>query len=657
MNYHRWPLLLAAIALLAGMPLLAGDGEDTEPPEHKSTVEFKTGYRGSSTDDELLRVAEYETVHPDPISALLWRSSPYDSKTVGLELFRMNSYDMSGGLELDLDRMVRLDATLDGFIHRLDNDPVANLKATSDIKTVRSSDLDFGVDHQIRVRLYDGEATIRHPAMNGLSFRTGFRVLERDGTRQSLSTSHCTSCHVVAQGRQVDQSTRDVSLGAHFAGGRVDLDYEISGRRFEENGLGAIAPYETALRPAPPGWKPAEDGSRGDPCVGADPLLWEPGCVPVDTVRPFNDRLWYENTSLEVDIIPEVEKLSHKFKARAGVGDDSSFKLTLVQSTTENRNTNLEYDFKAYRASYYTMLDRNLRLNVYAHHEELENDRVFVDLPAIFGPAPVSGYPGYPAPPGVTFQNWRRDDTDDEPVGLAALNAAIEFEQYFRESRLDRTEDRLGFDLVWRPVRRGSMRFGYKYRNVDRDNDVVKVGFDANGELTSFLVDGETTSNTFRVAWNQRVRRRARLHAELKYTTTDNPYANVNGGLRRFAGYRASDGEVIGQASTPKNTDSLQYYELHAFRVADLGLHPSDDLTARASARWSPKQARWSVGGTARYRMAENDELDYTDWERTAGGVGANVMVAGGSKFLFNVGVDHAFQETDAEAIVPLMDG
>ena len=55
---------------------------------------------------------------------------------------------------------------------------------------------------------------------------------------------------------------------------------KVRGRKFEENGLTPIAPYEAALRPAPAGWKPAEDGSRGAPCVGPDPALWEPGCVP-----------------------------------------------------------------------------------------------------------------------------------------------------------------------------------------------------------------------------------------------------------------------------------------------------------------------------------------------------------------------------------------
>ena len=53
------------------------------------------------------------------------------------------------------------------------------------------------------------------------------------------------------------------------------------------------------------------------------------------------------------------------------------------------------------------------------------------------------------------------------------------------------------------------------------------------------------------------------------------------------------------------------------------------------------------------WRSAENDELDYTDWEQQSWGVGANLWVAGGPKFMFNLGLDHGFQETDAEVIVP----
>jgi hypothetical protein len=132
---------------------------------------------------------------------------------------------------------------------------------------------------------------------------------------------------------------------------------------------------------------------------------------------------------------------------------------------------------------------------------------------------------------------------------------------------------------------------------------------------------------------------------------------NVGGALRAYVEDPDNPGVPLGVAGSPKQPASLQYYELHSFRVANLSVRPTADLNARVSGSWTPKGKNWSFTANARYRDSENDELNLTDWNQNHVGVGANVLVAGGSKWLFNLGVDHSVKETDAETIIPLMDG
>jgi hypothetical protein len=235
----------------------------------------------------------------------------------------------------------------------------------------------------------------------------------------------------------------------------------------------------------------------------------------------------------------------------------------------------------------------------------------------------------------VTYEEWVNN------VLLPARPGASEpvsFSDFDRLSPMDREETRLGADVSWRANRRNSLRLGYKYRSIDRDHIVLNDG------------TGETTSHTLKASWNYRAARRLRWINTLRYSTIDNPYVNVDGGLRAYSE------EPPGIAPSPKSPLSLQYFELQALRVANLSSVPTDELRFRSQATWSPK-GKWALSGNVRYRDAENDELDWTRWEHNTTGFGANLWFAAGPEFQFTLGVDSQTQETDAAAIVPVMDG
>jgi hypothetical protein len=631
---HRPWIYVSIAALVLAAPAFSGDGEEVEPPEDRQKLEVTTGYQGSSQDGEMARVAEYDVVEPTEILGLDWRSSPYSSTRLGLDLFTISSEDIKGGLEVDTGRVFMLDATVDGFLRRAPHDDLSNLPAASDIKTVRATDYEPGADYDYRTRLYRVDALIRPPSTPGVTFRAGYRELGRKGHRQVLTTSHCTSCHVTARGREVDNKTTDLSLGVHGRTAKWDFDYDVNGRRFKEYGDTPNAFYELALRPAPPGWTPSEVNLAG---------LRDPANVPAATPAVFDDRLWFQGKPISYDNTPENKRIRHQFKAKADFDKGRFLNLNAVYSNTENETTGLEYDYTAYRARYTTRTGEKSRLNAFARYEKLDNDEYLVDNLALnrLDEAYRTSYP--PDPPGATYytyQGWRESQGDD-----------VQFERWLRSSAMDRTDARVGADWVWRGVRRGSLRLGYEYRDIDRDNVVLADG------------DGRTKINKAKVGWNQRFRNRVRLNAKLTYTDSDNPYVNVDGAMRQFAfnaeGYDGIDPwtAVVGRTTSPLLAASLQYYQLHALRVADVSGVPSSEVAALANASYGPKKGRWSVTGHVRYRGAENDELDYTDWERASQGIGVTAWLAPTPRFMMTLGVDSYSQDTDAEVIIPLMDG
>jgi hypothetical protein len=315
--------------------------------------------------------------------------------------------------------------------------------------------------------------------------------------------------------------------------------------------------------------------------------------------------------------------------------------VAVVAANTENLNTKLESDLRAYRARYSTKIGRTSRINFWGRYEEIENQDAFVDLVAMNGlDSPYQT--GYGAAPFTfyTFQDWRQ-----------SLGEDVVFNSYNRLSAYNRKIGRVGANWIWRPVRRGSLKVGYQYKSIDRDNVVLADG------------TGKSTSNQIKLAWNQRFRKRTRINAKLSYTDTDNPYVNDRGARRTFA-FDAANYDpanpitaVLGVAPSPLTPQSLQYYQLHVLRMADVSNAATSQLKFLANASYAPKGAKWSLTGTLRLRAAENDELNETEWTQGVAGVGVTAWVAPSPRFYLTAVVDLHRAETETEVIIPLMDG
>lgn len=605
---------LAALLALTALPAAEHDTEDTAPPEDDYKLEFDTGYVGSSTEGSLNRAAEYTVTDPNPYVALRYHNSPYDKNFFKFDFSRRNSVEAQSSLLFDGNRVWKLEADYDGLLHRLDHDPLSNLQAVSEIKVVRSTDYEPDAEYSIDYKLLRAGLDIRPPGARWLTLRVGAREQQRKGMRQQLSASHCTSCHITGQGREIDQSTTDLTIGAHFEAGRVDIDYEYLDRSFSENGSTTEAPYETALHPA-------------------------------NVNLPFQDRLWFQNGDYPIAQVPDLKKTRHTFKIRASYSKGQALNFTLAQSETENEKVGNSYKFLAYRGLYSWRPGEKTRVNFWGRRDEIDNDTLLVDLPGVFGPAPTTTYPGFGA--DYTFQDWR---IGLQGPPLHSLFDLPDFEVWTRQSSMNRTNNHLGVDAVYRPYRYGSLRLGYKYSQIDREFVTLADG------------TGETTMHTLKASWNQRITRKLRWDTKVQYVDTDNPYVSVDGGCREYLPDPTDPSIPAGFAPSappntfgPKDPNSLQYYELQQLRVADLSAVPSKSLAVRSHATWS--KGHWAVSGSVRYRDARNDSLDTSTWERDTVGAGVNLWVGIRSDVHFTAGIDTVRQETDTKVCVPIMDG
>jgi len=630
-------VLVLAVALLLALPAAGYDDEDYKPPEAKGEGHLDVGYQDSDTEGNPTLVAQYNDIDANVLAGLKWTNNPYATNQY-LAMIDWTSADQNKAkLGFDFGRTARIDFEHVALPHRLDHDPLYNLQAVSTIKVVRSTDLEPGAMYQLRYSNSKIDGEFLTPSVPGLSFLAGYRMQTREGRKQSLHTGHCSACHTTAQGRDINQKTRDATVGVNFSTGAWDFNYTLLNRSFVENAASPVATFETPFRPAPPPWSPTPD------------------VLPGETL--FTDRLWfpvpgtgapYDSQTAVYDVVPETERIAHNLKIKATVRDKDALNLTFVQSSTTNENTSLSYDFQGVRGRYTWVPGDKLRINFIAKRSTIENDSVFIDLPSLWGGGPyTTTYGGVGT---TTFQGWREWMAANPGPDYRA--DPQNFDNYTRYSSLNRTENRLGVDVFWRPLKRGSFRGKLTYKTTDRDNVILADG------------SGKTTSTKAKLGWNMRFGKRLRWFNTLVYETVDNPYINQQAARRAFQGFR-QDGFVFGLGDTdlganpgptPKNPYSMQYYQLQQYRVANLTNVPNTFGRFRTAINWSPS-GRWSLGGNFKYRRAENDELNYSTYARDNYGLGANFWIALGPKVQLTLAADMLKSETDAYIAVPLMDG
>ena len=259
MKHYVSMLALLSVLILAAISTLAMAEESSA---HLSGS-MEVGVSGVDLKDNPARVNEYVTYRSkdDGVNPAGKLNLEYENGGVLLDLNGsvMGRRDQNYNLDLDYNRILRFDTEYQVFEHWKDHDNLGHLGATmfGDIAgdqprvttdgTVGQIGTDtiteaneryyqeLDQDYIITHKEWENEADITVPSLPNVTFHAGYRIEEREGVEQSRTLSKCNQCHVQANPKDVDEETKDLTLGVTGKFGLITIDYEYLSRDFNDD--------------------------------------------------------------------------------------------------------------------------------------------------------------------------------------------------------------------------------------------------------------------------------------------------------------------------------------------------------------------------------------------------------------------------------------
>lgn len=408
----RKTVVLLTVAALLAVPAVADDVTGT----------IEIGGHGTKDSGNPGRAAEYRSTESGPDAKLDLRAV-LEGLYLQIDSQAWSSDDQRHALTFDLNRMVRSHTTFTKMPHRLGHDSLSNLAgAIADVKIVYATDMNPGSSYGIRYDELTNRTDIQIPGASWLVVSTDFREQWREGHAQSMSVSHCYSCHIVSKDRTVDEHTRDAGISARATFGSWSVVGTVSSRDFRERGATPTRVYELAQHPAQR--KPV-----------------------------FNDRIVYDQKDGELpyEWVPTQDKDTAKL--RVANGNLGGFAVSLVGVTTsiENMHTGNEVDYDGLALSLARRLGDKARFSFYGRTYSIDSSDYYYDANE---PAAVAGPYA-----GKTYREQWGYDPD-----------------YLRMSTADRDVIEANARLVYRLAKKTSLIGQYLVRSIDRANYEVAPG-------------------------------------------------------------------------------------------------------------------------------------------------------------------------------------
>jgi len=579
-------IFLALMLIVVQMPAVADAEEEASPTAFE--VELKPGFEAIATSDleetgsgvESKKVGEYKTMekglHPTFEFSLTGnRADDY----LGFGGTFIDDEEQRYYLDVDFRRMVKQSFEYDRFQHWLDHDPLENLNAVyspADPHVVTThTDYDSGKEYQIIHSEIKSNTAVALPFIPGGEISFDYRKEMREGYRQSLTMSKCTACHVQSQSREIDEETEDFrpSIKAKFGQARspqLALEYSYLYREFEEEGATPLNTYDVGLHPK-------------------------------DGLPKFDDRLWYQDDELSYDQVPEMEKQMHTVKAQGLLpGINSTLSAAYVNSNVENTDYSIETDSDTafFRISNTSI--PGLALDAGFRWMEIDNDDILLD-----------------------------EDLPTNATGTATYqDACSDFEwPYTRESALSRDEYKVDFNARYTIMPGLSVRAGYEWKEIDRDDFLVAED------------ETETEMDTYKLGVNSRI---GPVRARVRYTyqDVDDPFANSaaskQGGVCE-AFHEASIGE--------------QYFQFWDTRTEDMSNVPEEQHEIVANLTYP---VRHNLSLTGNYRWVDEDT---TSGEGEVNMPSVSLWYAPGPKLSFTLTYLYDDEERESRIFAPIFNG
>jgi hypothetical protein len=405
-------ILLLSCALLLALPVAAED----------VTGSLSLAGRGTSESGNLDRAAEYLS---DGTSAEVYFDllAPFQGFWLDVQTEITDTDQQRHALTFDVNRVFRSHNTYVRTPHRLEHDPLSNLKgAISDVKVLWSTDLGPDAKYGIRYSGFESRNELQIPGADWLILSANFREQWREGHRQSLNISHCSTCHVQSQGREVNQRTSEAELGARVALGAWSVIGTFASRDFEERGATPYRLYELVEQPAL-------------------------------RTRIFDDRMQYDlrNGPLPYDQVPTTEREKIVVELARGGGSGLAFNLRGVTATTSNETTGNEVDYDAVGLTLGGRLGTRNSWSLRGRHYTIDSTDYFVDTVEPVGSAGPAN--------GQTYRQRYGYDPD-----------------FLRQSAVNRDVDEADLRFNFRLGKPSTLSLNYGVRNIDREHYEVAVG-------------------------------------------------------------------------------------------------------------------------------------------------------------------------------------
>jgi hypothetical protein len=582
MKLSRFGLLalLSVLSLVATSTIaVAADG-----PAHLSG-NVEVGVTGMDTDDNPARVNEYAKYRSDkginfaPSLDLEYLSKEF---SLGIEGAVRGPHDQDYALEADVNRILQLDLDYQVFQHWKDHDTLEALGATmfgdvagqqprvttdltagqigvpGDTLTVANERYYQELDNNyiIDYKEFTGETDLTIPSLPNVTFHAGYRIETRKGLEQATTMSKCNQCHVQANGKDIDEKTKDYTLGATGKFGLLTVDYEYLNRTFDA------------------------DGSLPDYNYLSSGMIRD-GVADVDTML-YTGMQEYSDT-------PDSDKDSHSVEARLDLARDTMLSASYVHADidsdkngetgvyTLNKDT-LSSKFESFFLKGATRIG-NLRLSVTGGTYEIDGPDYRVNFP----------------------------DRDDMLIADGG-NSIYENQDFpnpeHYESAESRDVTRLGIDGVYRLSQGTTLRLGYEYEDVDRDLEEL----------------GETKTNTFKVALKSRLSSKLSGRISYQYQDIDDPFHGEDAtGIAQGIGSTdpaypglewLNTADYVGVYPNPDNSTVYYWNSVYPNRTLDATNQPDSVHEGKFSSTWAPA-SNVAMTVFARVRIEENDDVDY----------------------------------------------
>jgi len=644
---HLWLLALLSILTLMTTTTLAIAGEAI------TSGHVEIGISGMDTDDSPARVNEYVNTRSEEgfwFSPSLSLETIDEGSSFGIEADIMGPRDQQFKFEFDAKRIFRFGLDYQALEHWKDHETLSQMGATgrddigggqpnvttdaiyadligatgNDAITVGGAGLidaatgelaydpaaahlqEISNDYIVTRREWKNEAALALPALPNIVFHAGLRIETRQGMEQAIGLSKCAGCHVSAAGKEIDERTEEFTFGTTGKFGLFTVEYEYMTRDFEERA------------DAPTRWYTNTSADAG-------------GLIKDSTIL-------YARSEEEFGKTPDSEKDSHMLKARVDLPSSTTISASYVQADVEStktddpgvfelNDTTLDSEYTGFNGKVATAFGP-VRLSLRGGYYEIDGPEYSVTYDQRDDASPVYSYLDPAGNPTTPYPVHTMDNTDD--FVSAESREVTEF----------------GIDAVYRLAKATTLRLGYGYENVEREEHF-----------------GETETHTFKAAVKTRINKALSGRISYQYEDIEDPLASHTGIAQGYPGsvYDPVSGlsylAIADFRNNGTNTDPLVegndrwvYYwnTVYPSRGLSATNLPNEVHEAKLSTTWAPA-ANMAATFSMRLRSEENNDVNY---EQVTFVPGVSFWYAPSDKLNLTMSYNFNNQDTENRACV-----